>query len=126
MLMRSFDDWAESAINTILMHTDKKYQGYQEYQKSSEKILTNYFAERVLESLDLSLDALFLWIKFVLTALSSFEKTAVKLVALGVLRITLTNFFKAIFLSLFCKVRFLSWRIFLRACLSNGMWGIVT
>lgn len=80
---------------------------------------------KVFASLLLSLLALFLCIKLVLTALSSFEKAAVKFVALGVLRIVFTNFLRAIFLSLFCKVRFLSWRIFLRACLSNGMWGIV-
>ena len=88
--------------------------------------LSNYFAERVLDNRDLSLLALFLWIKWVLTALSRLEKTAVKFLSEGPLRIVLTSFFKAIFFPLFWIVRFLSWRIFFLACLSNGMWGIVT
>lgn len=84
-----------------------------------------YYTDNALESRLLSLLALFLCIRFVFTALSRLEKTAVKFFSDGALRIFLTSFFKAIFLSLFCNVRFLSWRIFFRACFSNGMWGIV-
>lgn len=70
---------------------------------------------------DFKREALFLWIKWVLAALSNLEKAAESDSAFMLVRAFLSVVRKAVFLALLAIVRFLSWRIFLMACLSIGI-----
>lgn len=78
------------------------------------------------DNLDFNLEALFLWIRFTLVALSKAEKTACKsFVALLVLTFLIADF-KASSRFLLRAVRVLSFRTFLIADRMIGMLGIVS
>ena len=74
-----------------------------------------------LDSLLFKRDALFRWMKLVLTALSSTLSRLAKFSVLGIRRIFLTTILIASFFSLLCAVRVLSLRIFFFADLIIGI-----
>lgn len=85
-----------------------------------------YFAAVNLESLDLSLEALFLWIKFTLAALSKAEKTFCKAEGDFWIRAFLTKFLSSSFFFKFLLVRTLSLCIFFMAEATIGILVMVT
>lgn len=78
-------------------------------------------AARSLESLDFNLEDLFLWIKLTLAALSRAEKAAVRLLALGFFRASLTSLFKTFSRLVLRAVLVLSFLTFLRADFIMGI-----
>lgn len=70
---------------------------------------------------DLRRAALFLWIKWVFAALSKRENAAESASGVAAVRAFLIVVRNVVRFALLAMVRFLSWRIFLMACLSNGI-----
>lgn len=74
-----------------------------------------------LERRDFNLAALFLWMRFTLTALSKAEKAWVKFLTSGFFLAFLTSFLSTVSLALFLAVRTLSFLTFLIADLMIGI-----